>query len=169
MSAGNDEFYNKPYESTPLDTNNKIKESLTLALEKSARKWVYISTLWGKRKLYVVNTVGFHLLGLPELVIMGNSELTCEGYLDLFSLAQYAQNKKSDHFGIMEHALMPFPAMILDVGPKSKSRFLRKLCIFYEGWDFDAQQMVVPDEKRRYPWEKDFNEKYRLYQFPLIV
>jgi hypothetical protein len=168
MSAENDEFFNKPYEAVELKGDKKIKTYLEEALEKSPRKWVYLSTLWGKRKLYVVHTVGFYNLGLPEILIMGNNEPCCQGYLDLCALCQYAHNKKNDHFSRMEHVLMPTPAMIVDIGKKSKSHFLRKLSVYCGGWNFEAQQMIISDEKGSFPWEKEFNDKYKSFQFPLI-
>ena len=106
-------------------------------------------------------TVGFKLREHPELLIMGLNMETMHSLLGII----YEQVKSGTRFNpdtyyqfVIENHRVAFVEITDPLGefPMTMTRHLMG--------EFQALQLVWPDELDRFPWHEDFNPEYRQYQ-----
>jgi Domain of unknown function (DUF4262) len=107
-------------------------------------------------------TIGNHLKGVPELLILGNFET--EAWQSIL-------NHLSDQMIDLKAQFLD--GMIVDIGGKyglqvwdttmiAKLEYTRQATEFYQHSDYAVQQVVVPDPKGRYPADKGCHRRYRV-------
>lgn len=117
-------------------------------------KWAIIGAT--KETATFCYTVGLHHHNLPELIMVGlNPEMTMYILNDCADMM--IANNAFKH-GTQIDELANMPTIIIDVLEEHKQEYTIQAFNHYHHWDFKLQQLVMPDEKQRFPWEPDFSE-----------
>lgn len=122
----------------------------------------FIGVMPEKKLVGFAYTIGNHLKGAPELLILGN--LKAEAWVSIL-------NRLSDCMVEIER---PFAdGEIVDMGGKyglqvwnttliAKLEYTRQATEFYQHQEYTVQQVVVPDPQGRYPADKRCHRRYRV-------
>lgn len=113
-------------------------------------------------------TIGLHLKNLPELIMIGlNPEMSMYILNDCADMM--VANGPFNH-GTQIDELANMPTIIIDVPDELKKEYTGQAFNHYGHWDFKLQQLVMPDEKQRFPWEfgysKDMQKRQKLLGNP---
>lgn len=100
-------------------------------------------------------TVGLHLLGLPELILIGN--LPPDAAAQLINLAgNHMRIEGLDGFPtkIPHPDFANLPLAFLNVNDQeTKELYCTQAYNFYNTWDFRLQQVVWTDTNGKFPWD----------------
>ena len=101
-------------------------------------------------------TIGHHLKGQPELLLVGPAPNYVAGLLNHIGdspdlMAQVAACRG----GELLDAGGKFPLKMLRVGPQAKAEYTVQATRFYGHADYDVVQLVAPDKQGRFPGEAD--------------
>lgn len=145
------------------DKRDLRKEKVQSALDFSQRKWIY-SQHKDKEERNIIYTIGFHKLNMPELIIMGAYVKEISSCLDFFCVHQYSLGKKFMENEIFDHKLINQPMAAFDIADEPKKEYMELCYDYYGTWDFEAQQILLADKNRKFPWEDDFDPRLQRFQ-----
>ena|ERR1700722_10828582 len=108
-------------------------------------------------------TIGNHLQGAPEFLMIGNFDLTF-GSMIMNMISDAAVMQKAPFEDGRKYKLHPegHPVIIYDATVVAKLEYTRQATEYYQHGDYLVQQVVLPDPKGRYPGEKNCQRKYRV-------
>jgi hypothetical protein len=110
-------------------------------------------------------TIGNHLHGLPELLIIGpfNPD-ACTGILNTLS-RQMAERQGKFVNGELANMGGEHSLQVWDATPVAKLQYTLQATEYFGHKDYAVQQCVLPDPKGRYPGDK---RVHRIYKVPVL-
>ena len=97
-----------------------------------------------------VYTIGNHGAGLPELLLIGESDDLYAGILNILGKVQRERGKPLEHGEMVDFGAR-LPARVLDAGQRGRDEFAVQAGVFYGTEAFCVRQIVLPDQNGRYP------------------
>lgn len=110
-------------------------------------------------------TIGLHLINLPELLIVGLDPIKAVHILNASAEKMITEGRIKHGTIIDDVANMPLT--LINVSEEEKRDHAFQAYNHYRHWDFELQQLVLPDIIGRFPWEINYDENMRVIQ-PLL-
>jgi len=109
-------------------------------------------------------TVGLTYLGLPEMVIVGMdagaARAVLEGVvLQALGAGEFQHGGLVTGYPLPHRPDRPYPAhpmMVLKVHPDKKRQIANQVFKQFGHWDFELQQLVLPDDESCFPWDANY-------------
>jgi len=101
-------------------------------------------------------TIGLHHKGFPEIIMVGLGRIHAHTILNDCAAMMIYQSSKFPH-GTVITELANMPTVIIDIDKKQDYAF--QAYNHYKHWDFEMQQLVMPDKKGLFPWDNGYSKE----------
>lgn len=113
-------------------------------------------------------TIGLHSLGLPEVIIMGLPPTNGQTLLNDVGFMMKEQGGPVE-FGKSYDEFANLPTQFVEVDEQYIKEYMCQAGFYYgESTPLKAIQMVWPDTQGKFPWDMEFEERFRAVQ-PILT
>ena len=150
----------KNWQLTPIEDDSDLK----LISDIKEYGWHAIKIYEDESGPGYVFTVGLtYSYNHPEILVMGIKPENAHAIL--CSMIEEIKNKKTYKKGkIYTDLIQSYPVTFIKVNKEYYKEFLGYDRWFYRSDKFDVLQMIWTDKNSKFPWDKDFDQKFNNYQ-----
>lgn len=106
-------------------------------------------------------SIGMRHYGKPEIIVCGLPLETSKIVINNANRTAKDGNVVYQDGQFDNNILDGFPVAYVDVSEKNKRKYLVQAYSHYESWAFPAVQMVWPDTNGKFPWDEEYEEKFK--------
>lgn len=99
-----------------------------------------------------VYTIGNHQLGLPELLLIGQSDDLFVSIVNAVGEVQREGGKAFTHGERVDFSAR-LPALIVEAGQRGRDEYAVQAGVYYGTDNFEVRQILLPDRNGRFPGE----------------
>lgn len=138
----------------------KINEQIYQNIEKFG--WHVTGVFAGKDTPPFCYSIGIQNSDMPEIIIFGMNIKNAGQIINY--IGNLMMDGKKFKVGESYDGIIKVPVKFLNVTQENIEEHMFGATDYHNGSSFDALQMVWADEKGNFPWDDDFEEKFKGYQ-----